>query len=29
MVPELHALYSSAALMLVDETHKKLAKKSF
>lgn len=29
MVHELHALYSSAALMLVDETHKKLAKKSF
>ncbi len=29
MVPELHALYSSAALMLVNETHKKLAKKSF
>jgi len=29
MVPELHALYSSAALMFVNETHKKLAKKSF
>jgi len=29
MVPELHALYSSAALMFINETHKKLAKKSF
>jgi len=29
MVPELHAFYSSAALMLVNETHPKLAKKSF
>jgi uncharacterized protein YciI len=29
MVPELHSLYSSAALVFVNETHKKLAKKSF
>ncbi len=29
MVPELHSLYSSAALMFINETHKKLAKKSF
>ena len=29
MVPEFHAYYGSAALMLVNESHKKLAKKSF
>ena len=29
MVPELHQLYSSAALMFINETHKKLSKKSF
>lgn len=29
MVPELHAFYGSAALMFVNETHGKLAKKSF
>lgn len=29
MVPELHAFYSSAALVFVNETHGKLAKKSF
>lgn len=29
MVPELHAFYASAALMFVNETHGKLAKKSF
>ncbi len=29
MVPELHSLYSSAALMFVNETHPKLMKKPF
>jgi len=29
MVAEYHKLYSSAALMLINETHPKLAKKSF
>lgn len=29
MIAEYHKLYSSAALMLVNETHKKLGKKSF
>jgi len=28
MVPELHTLHSSAALMFINETHKKLAKKA-